>query len=56
VPVSAKNQTNRYSATKQQGGSSALTAVFFQGKAYELRIGERAATAAPQPPSSGSNQ
>jgi hypothetical protein len=56
VPISAKNQTSGYSATKQQDGSSALTTVFFQGKAYELHIGEQAATAAPQPPSSGSNQ
>jgi hypothetical protein len=56
VPVSTKNQTSGYSSTKQQDGSSALTTVFFQGKAYELHIGEQAATAAPQLGTSGSNQ
>ena len=56
VPVSAKNRTSGYSATKQQDGSSALTTVFFQGKDYERQLGEQAATTAPQPAASGSNQ
>lgn len=56
VPVTAKNQNSGYSATKQQDGSSALTTLFFQGKAYELHIGGQTATAAPSPASSGSNQ
>jgi hypothetical protein len=56
VPVSAKNRTSGYSSAKQQDGSSALTSVFFQGKAYELQIGEQSANAAPQPATSGSNQ
>jgi hypothetical protein len=56
VPVNAKNRTSGYSSTKQQDGSSALTTVFFQGKDYELQIGEQASTTAPQPGASGSNQ
>jgi hypothetical protein len=56
VTVSAKNRTSGYSSAKQQDGSSTLTSVFFQGKAYELQIGEQSATAAPQPATSGSNQ
>jgi hypothetical protein len=56
VPVNAKNRTSGYSSTKQQDGSSALTTVFFQGKDYELQIGEQASTTAPPPATSGSNQ
>jgi hypothetical protein len=56
VPVSQKNRTSGYSSAKQQDGSSALTSVFFQGKSYELQIGEQSATAPQQPATSGSNQ
>src|ERR1700730_4803934 len=49
VPVGAKNQTSGYSSAKQEDGSTALTNVFFQGKAYELQIGQQSATAVPQP-------
>jgi hypothetical protein len=56
VPVGAKNTASGYSSAKQQDGSTTLTNVFFQGKAYELQIGQQSATAAPQPGTSGSNQ
>lgn len=56
VQVNAKNKTSGYSSAKQQDGSSALRTVFFQGKPYELQIGEQASAAAPQPATSGSNQ
>jgi hypothetical protein len=56
VPVSQKNRTSGYSSAKQRDGSSALTSVFFQGKSYELQIGEQSATAPQQPATSGSNQ
>jgi hypothetical protein len=56
VQVNAKNKTSGYSSAKQQDGSSTLTTVFFQGKPFELQIGEQAATAAPQPATGGSNQ
>ena len=56
VPIGAKNTASGYSSAKQQDGSTTLTNVFFQGKAYELQIGQQSATAAPQPGTSGSNQ
>jgi hypothetical protein len=56
VVVGAKNQTSGYSAAKQTDGSSALTNVFFQGKSYELQIGQESATNPPQPATSGSNR
>ena len=56
VPVGAKNTASGYSSAKQQDGSTALTSVFFQGKAYELHVGQESATTAPQPGTSGSNQ
>lgn len=46
VTVNAKNRTSGYSSAKRQDGST-LTSVFFQGKAYELQIGDQSATAAP---------
>lgn len=54
VPV-AKNRASGYSAAKQQDGRSELTNVFFEGKAYELQIGESASQGG-QPAASGSNQ
>lgn len=56
VPVGAKNKTSGYSATKQSDGSSTLSNVFFEGKAYELQIATQSSTAGPQPGTSGSNQ
>jgi len=56
VPVGAKNTASGYSSAKQDDGSTALTSVFFQGKAYELHVGQESATTAPQPGTSGSNQ
>jgi hypothetical protein len=56
VVTGPKNQTSGYSSTKQQDGSAALTNVFFQGKAYELQIGEQSASQGAQPTASGSNQ
>jgi hypothetical protein len=56
VPVSPKNATSGYSSTKQQDGSTALTNVFFQGKAFELQIADQSATQGTQPSTSGSNQ
>ena|ERR1700719_462405 len=56
VPVGAKNSASGYSSAKQDDGSTALTSVFFQGKAYELHVGQESATTAPQPGTSGSNQ
>lgn len=55
VPVSAKNRTSGYSSEKQQDGRSELTNVFFEGRAYQLQIGESAAQGG-QPAASGSNQ
>jgi hypothetical protein len=55
VPISTKNKTSGYSSEKQQDGQ-VLTSVFFEGKAYDLQIGEQAASQAPQPATSGSNQ
>jgi hypothetical protein len=54
VPISTKNKTSGYSSEKQQDGR-VLTSVFFEGKAYDLQIGEQASQA-PQPATSGSNQ
>jgi hypothetical protein len=56
VPVGAKNPASGYTSAKQGDGSTALTDVFFQGKAYELQIGQQSATTAPQAGTSGSNQ
>ena len=55
VPVNAKNRTSGYASAKQQNGRSELTNVFFEGKAYELQIGESASQGG-QPAASGSNQ
>jgi hypothetical protein len=55
VPISIKNKTSGYSSEKQQDGRI-LTSVFFEGKAYDLQIGEQAASQAPQPAAGGSNQ
>ncbi len=55
VPVSAKNRTSGYASAKQQDGRSELTNVFFEGKAFELQIGETASQGG-QPAASGSNQ
>jgi len=56
VVPGAKNATSGYSSTKQQDGSSSLTNVFFQGKAFELQIADQSATQGAQPSASGSNQ
>jgi hypothetical protein len=56
VVPGAKNPNSGYSATKQQDGSSILTNVFFQGKAFELQIADQSATQGAQPSASGSNQ
>jgi hypothetical protein len=55
VPVSAKNRTSGYASAKQQDGRSELTNVFFEGKAFELQVGESASQGG-QPAASGSNQ
>jgi len=55
VPVSTKNRTSGYASAKQQDGRSELTNVFFEGKAFELQIGETASQGG-QPAASGSNQ
>jgi hypothetical protein len=46
VPVTSKNPTDGYSATKEQNGSSELTTVFFHGKDFQLQI-ETAGTSQP---------
>ena len=56
VTVSAKNRTSGYSSAKRQDGRSTLTSVFFQGKAYELQIGDQSATAAPGTTASSQRQ
>jgi hypothetical protein len=55
VPVSPKNRTSGYASAKQQDGRSELTNVFFEGKAYELQIGESAAQGG-RPAASGSHR
>jgi hypothetical protein len=50
-----KNRTSGYASAKQQDGRSELTNVFFEGKAFELQIGETASQGG-QPAASGSNQ
>jgi hypothetical protein len=55
VPVNTKNRTSGYASAKQQDGRSELTNVFFEGKAFELQIGETASQGG-QPAASGSNQ
>ena len=55
VPISAKNRTSGYASARQQDGRSELTNVFFEGKAYELQIGESASQGG-QPAASGSSQ
>jgi hypothetical protein len=55
VPVSAKNRTSGYASAKQQDGRSELTNLFFEGKAYQLQIGDSAAQGG-QPAATGSNQ
>jgi hypothetical protein len=56
VPVNTKNPTSGYSAIKQQDGQSALTNVFFEGKAFELQIEKQSAEQGGQPASTGSNR
>jgi hypothetical protein len=51
----AKNRTTGYSSEKQQDGRSELTNLFFEGKAYQLEIGDSASQGA-RPAASGSNQ
>lgn len=46
VPVASKNQSDGYSATREQDGSSDLTTVFFHGKDFQLQI-EAAGTSQP---------
>lgn len=55
IPISEKNQTNGYASRRDPDGTSALTEIFFQGRSYEIRVGEPSARDA-QPTSSGSNQ
>src|SRR5258708_13980810 len=55
VPVNTKNRTSGYASSKQQDGRSELTNVFFEGKAFELQIGETASQGG-LPAASGSNQ
>ena len=50
-----KNRTSGYASAKQQDGRSELTNVFFEGKAFELQIGETASQGG-LPAASGSNQ
>ena len=45
VPVSWKNESDGH-VTRDQNGSSALTRIFFRGKAYELHVDEEAAETA----------
>jgi hypothetical protein len=51
----AKNRTTGYSSEKQQDGRSELTTLFFEGKAYQLEIGDSASQGG-RPAASGSNQ
>jgi hypothetical protein len=51
----AKNRTTGYSSEKQQEGRSELTNLFFEGKAYQLEIGDSASQGG-RPAASGSNQ
>jgi hypothetical protein len=51
----AKNRTTGYSSEKQQDGRSELTNLFFEGKAYQLEIGDSASQGG-RPAASGSNQ
>jgi hypothetical protein len=50
-----KNRTSGYASAKQQDGRSELTNLFFEGKAYQLQIGDSAAQGG-QPAATGSNQ
>jgi len=56
VPVNTKNQSSGYSSEKQPDGQEILKNVFFEGKTYELQIGEQSASQGGQPAASGSNQ
>jgi hypothetical protein len=55
VPVTEKNKTNGYTSRRDPDGTSALTEIFLQGRAYEIRVGEPSARDA-QPSSGASNQ
>jgi hypothetical protein len=54
TPVNEKNPSDGY-ASKNKGGENVLSEIFFQGKTYELEIGDLAATGASQPGTSGSS-
>ena len=54
TPVSEKNTSDGY-ASKKEGGENVLSEIFFQGKTYQLEIGDQAATGASQPGTSGSD-
>jgi hypothetical protein len=56
VTVSEKNRTDGYAAKKLEDGKNALTDIFFQGKNYEIRLGDQAGADASQPGTTGSNQ
>jgi hypothetical protein len=56
VTVSEKNRTDGYGAKKSEDGRNALTEIFFQGKTYEIRLGDQAGAEASQPGATGSNQ
>ncbi len=56
VTVSEKNRTDGYGAKKSDDGKNALTDIFFQGKNYEIRLGDQAGADASQPGTTGSNQ
>ena len=56
VPINQKTTASGYTAKKDQDGKNTLTEIFLQGRPYEIRVGEQAASAASQPASSGSNQ
>jgi hypothetical protein len=56
VPVNQKTQASGYTAKKEQDGKSTLTEIFLQGRPYEIRVGEQAASAVPPAASTGSNQ
>ncbi len=56
VTVSEKNRTDGYAAKKSEDGRNALTDIFFQGKTYEIRLGDQAGAEASQPGTTGSDQ
>jgi hypothetical protein len=54
TPVNEKNPSDGY-ASKNKDGENVLSEIFFQGKTYQLEIGDQAATGASQPGTSGSS-